>query len=254
MSILVEACCASVEDVLEAEKAGCDRVELCSAMSLGGLTPTVGTIRAIKAKSKIPIMAMNRPRSGGFCYTDEEFEMMKHDACSLIAEGVEGLVFGILRPDGTVDSERCGEMMRLISHESMKLPKRVQTVFHRAFDVTPDWRAAMEELIEISFDRILTSGQVPNANDGAQNIADMIKAADGRIEVMPGSGVKAETVANLVEKTGAKAVHLRAVSWHDDTSCSHGPAAIPFNGSAEPEDQFAISDASYFQQLISNLK
>ena len=138
MSVLVEACCASVEDVLTAEKAGCDRVELCSAMTLGGLTPSVGMVREIKKHSKIPIMAMNRPRSGGFCYTDAEFEMMKEDASSLIAEGVEGLVFGILREDGTVDSERCGEMMRHISHESMKLPKRVQTVFHRAIDVTPD--------------------------------------------------------------------------------------------------------------------
>ena len=138
MSVLVEACCASVEDVLAAEKAGCNRVELCSAMTLGGLTPTVGMVREIKKHSKIPIMAMNRPRSGGFCYTDAEFEMMKEDASALIAEGVEGLVFGILREDGTVDSERCGEMMRHISHESMKLPKRVQTVFHRAIDVTPD--------------------------------------------------------------------------------------------------------------------
>lgn len=138
MSVLVEACCSSVEDVLVAAKAGCDRVELCSAMTLGGLTPTVGMVREIKKHSKIPIMAMNRPRSGGFCYTDAEFEMMKEDASALIAEGVEGLVFGILREDGTVDSERCRELIRHISHESMKLPKRVQTVFHRAIDVTPD--------------------------------------------------------------------------------------------------------------------
>lgn len=138
MSILVEACCASVEDVLFAEQAGCNRVELCSAMTLGGFTPSVGMVREIKKHSKIPIMAMNRPRSGGFCYTNAEFEMMKEDASALIAEGVEGLVFGILREDGTVDSERCRELIRHISHESMKLPKRVQTVFHRAIDVTPN--------------------------------------------------------------------------------------------------------------------
>ena len=211
MSILVEACCASVEDVLEAEKAGCARVELCSAMALGGLTPSVGMIKAIKKVSKIPIMAMNRPRSGGFCYTDAEFEMMKEDTKALIAAGVEGLVFGILREDGTVDSERCKEMMRLISYESMKLPKRVQTVFHRAIDVTPDWRAAIEELIEISYDRILTSGQVPDANDGAQTIANMVKAADGRIEIMPGSGVRKESFKELAQATGVKSVHLRSV-------------------------------------------
>lgn len=211
MSILVEACCASVEDVLEAEKAGCARVELCSAMALGGLTPSVGMIKAIKKVSKIPIMAMNRPRSGGFCYTDAEFEMMKEDTKALIAAGVEGLVFGILREDGTVDSERCKEMMRLISYESMKLPKRVQTVFHRAIDVTPDWRAAIEELIEISYDRILTSGQLPDANDGAQTIADMVKAADGRIEIMPGSGVRKESFKELAQATGVKSVHLRSV-------------------------------------------
>lgn len=211
MSVLVEACCASVDDVLNAEAAGCGRVELCSAMALGGLTPSVGMVRQIKKHSKIPIMAMNRPRSGGFCYTDNEFEMMKQDATALIAEGVEGMVFGILREDGTVDSERCEEMMRHISHESMKLPKRVTTVFHRAIDVTPDWRKALEDIIAISFDRVLTSGQMPDANDGSDTIAAMVKAADDRIEIMPGSGVRVETAKQLVEKTGVKSIHLRAV-------------------------------------------
>ena len=114
MSVLVEACCGSAEDAIEAYKGGADRVELCSAMSLGGITPTVGMVDAIKAKCDIPIMAMLRPRTGGFCYTDTEFETMKQDAKALISAGVEGLVFGILHEDGTIDAQRCKEMMRLV--------------------------------------------------------------------------------------------------------------------------------------------
>lgn len=254
MNILVEACCASVEDVLEAKKAGCERVELCSAMCLGGLTPTIGMVREIKKHTDIPIMAMDRPRSGGFCYTDAEFEMMKHDASALIAEGVEGLVFGILREDGSVDSERCAEMMRHISHESFSLPKRVQTVFHRAIDVTPNYKQAIEDLIAISFDRILTSGQCPDANDGAKLISDMQKIADGRIEIIPGSGVSKESVVELVKATGVKQVHLRAVNWYKDDSCNHGPNKIPFNGQGDPETKFAVSDIDYFKELIANLQ
>lgn len=253
MSILVEACCASVEDVINAENGGASRIELCSAMCLGGLTPSIGMVKAIKNKSSIPIMAMNRPRSCGFCYTDEEFEMMKEDAKALIAAGVEGLVFGILRKDGTVDSERCKEMMRLISHESMKLPKRVQTVFHRAIDVTPDWKAALEELIEISFDRVLTSGQAANVDEGKNTIAEMVKIADNRIEVMPGSGVRIENAKELVELTNVKQIHLRNVISVDDSSCNFGPNAIPFNGETEPENAYFVSDKNYFEKLVNTV-
>lgn len=138
MSVTIEACCASVDDVLSAESGGANRVELNSAISLGGLTPSTGTVRTAKKHSKIPIMAMLRPRSGGFCYTDAEFETMQQDCVDLIYAGADGIVFGILHEDGTIDAERCQIIARIVSRESMKAPRRVELVFHRAFDVVPD--------------------------------------------------------------------------------------------------------------------
>lgn len=254
MSVLVEACCNSVDDVVEAEKAGCSRVELCSAISLGGLTPSIGAVRACKKLTKIPIMAMLRPRSGGFCYTDTEFNQMIEDAKSFIAEGVEGLVFGILREDGTIDSERDKELIRIISHESFKIPKRVTLVHHRAFDVTPNWQSALEEIIEMGFDRILTSAQTPNVNDDLDTLSKIIECADNRIEILPGSGVCKEKAIELAKQTGAKQIHLRHIKQLADKSCNNGPNNITFNA-VEPheEDKFEITDKAYFEELVQML-
>lgn len=138
MSVLVEACCGSVEEVLLAEKAGVDRIELCDNLEVGGLTPSEELVRSVKQNSSLPIMAMLRPRKGDFFYTDGEYKIMFEQAERLIAQGVEGIVFGILRKDNTIDAERCKNLIRHISHESFKLPKRVQIVFHKAFDEVPD--------------------------------------------------------------------------------------------------------------------
>ena len=182
MDFKLEICCASADDVFAASKAGAHRVELNSALFLGGLTPSLGAVREAK-KAGIPIMAMIRPRDGGFCYTRLEFESMLRDVQILCEEGVDGVVFGVLTADGRVDTERC----RILAEAAGDREK----VFHRAFDVVPDWREAMEELIDIGFDRILTSGQSPNAILGAETIREMVTYSAGRIEILPGAGIRA---------------------------------------------------------------
>ena len=209
MSILVEACTGGVEETLNAEIAGANRIELCDNLDVGGLTPPLEVVREIKQKSKIPIMAMLRPREGDFCYSDEEFQTMVDQATDLISEGVEGLVFGILHKDNTIDSDRCMQLIRHISHESFKLPKRVQIVFHKAFDETPDWKTALQDLINMGFDRVLTSGHGKTVLEGADELSQIIKIAEDKIEILAGGGVRKENVLEVIKNTKASQVHLK---------------------------------------------
>ena len=170
--LIVEACCGSADDVIEAQKAGADRVELNSNLSLGGLTPSLGTLKTAKAETGLPIMAMVRPRESAFLYTAAEFRTALLDAEALLANGADGIVFGFLNSDGTVDAGRCREMLRLAS--------KSQTVFHRAIDVVPDWRAAIDLLCELGVTRILTSGQRASVFDGHGGRDDPLRARQNR--------------------------------------------------------------------------
>ena len=176
--ILIEVCCGSVDDAVEAEKGGADRVELNSAVFIGGLTPSLGAIIEAKKRLNIPVMVMIRPRAGGFCYTQTEVEVMLCDAKLAVEYGADGLVFGILTPDGSVDAERCKRMIEVAQGR--------QSVFHRAFDVTPDPLKALDQLIDLSFTRVLTSGQEKTASEGIELIRKVIEHASDRIEILPG--------------------------------------------------------------------
>jgi copper homeostasis protein len=145
-------------------------------------------------------MVMLRPRDGDFCYTDAEFETMKADALALREEGVAGAVFGILGPDRTVDRERCKELMEILGP--------LETVFHKAFDETTDWRDALDTLIELGVTRILTGGLRPRAAEGAAVIREMIIRAAGRIEVLSGGGVRRDNVRRIIEETSGSQVHF----------------------------------------------
>src|SRR5215471_11838018 len=137
--LLLEICCGSAADAWEAQQGGADRVELCSALFLGGLTPSLGAILEAKDRVKIPVMAMIRPRSGGFCYSKSDYAVMQRDVRVAVEQGADGIVFGVLRSDGRVDRERCAQLCNLALGR--------QTVFHRAFDVTPDPLEALDTLI-----------------------------------------------------------------------------------------------------------
>ena len=232
----MEICCGSCEDAVIAAENGADRIELNSAMFLGGLTPSLGSFLAAKERLNIPIMVMIRPREAGFCYSGYELEAMRRDAEIFLDNGADGLVFGFLHADGTLDEARMSEFAALCG-------KRGKTaVCHRAFDVTPDPFAALERLISIGVDRVLTSGQTPAAPDGAALIRELIKKASGKIEVLPGAGLNASNIARFVEFTGAKQVHLAAQRSVSETSTRSNPA-IYFGGALYPrEDAVFVAD------------
>jgi copper homeostasis protein len=210
--ILLEIVASTVEDCLAAESGGADRIELCAAIATGGLTPSLGALIETKKRVQIPVMAMVRPRAGGFCYSEEDFAVIRRDAALLIEHGADGIVFGMLRADGRVDTKRCGEMVTIADDR--------QTVFHRAFDVAADPLRALDALIDVGITRVLTSGQKETGYEGRELIQQLIQRADRRIEVLPGGKVRAHNVLELIEATGCTQVHMTAFSVQTDASNS----------------------------------
>jgi copper homeostasis protein len=198
--MILEVCVNSAKSAFEAQKGGADRVELCENLHDGGTTPSAGAIRLAREKLHIRLFVMIRPRGGDFLYSEDEFRIMQHDIKVAKAEGADGVVFGILNPDGTIDRER----MRMLA----VLARPMGITCHRAFDMTHDPIKAMEDLIIMGFDRILTSGQRPTAPEGAYLISNLIASAAGRIIIMPGSGVKEHNIVELRAKTGATEFHI----------------------------------------------
>lgn len=198
--IVFEACVDSVESALAAQDGGAHRVELCSDLLEGGLTPSFGMLQVARASLRIGIMVMIRPRGGDFLYSDREFRAMLHDVAMAKEAGAEGVVFGLLRPDGSVDVERTRELTELAR------PSRV--TFHRAFDMTRDAFEALDALVEIGVDRILTSGQEASAVEGVETIAALVERAGSRIVVMPGGGIDARNVARFTAIPGIREIHF----------------------------------------------
>jgi copper homeostasis protein len=245
-NILLEICCGSIDDAIQAEKGGADRVELCSALFLGGLTPSIGTIQEAKRRLKIPVMVMVRPRSGGFCYTDAEMATMERDVEAAVDNGADGVVFGILQVDGNIDRKRTERMRRLIG-------KR-QSVFHRAFDVTRDPFKALEQLVDLGIMRILTSGQKDSVPEGAELIAELIERAGKRIEILPGGGIRPFNVRETVNKTGCRQIHLTAWSTVKDPS-THARPEVTFGGALRPpEDLYDVTDARLVREIATKLR
>ena len=246
--VLIEICCGSYEDVVIAESTGADRVELNSAMFLGGLTPTLGCLIEVKTNTKIPVIAMIRPREAGFYYSDYEYAVMKRDAAMLLEHGADGLVFGILNENSTLDEARMSGLIRLCKDAGKT------AVCHRAFDVTPDPIAALDTLIELGIDRVLTSGQQPNVVNGTKLISELIKHAAGRIEILPGAGLEPGNIADFVEKTGVDQVHILASTLRAETSTAMNPG-IYFGGALYPrEDVISIANGDAIGLVSTILK
>ena len=246
MPILLEICCGSIDDAIQAEKGGADRVELCSALFLGGLTPSLGTLQEAKQRLKIPVMMMVRPRAGGFCYSEAEMCAMARDAEAAVAAGADGVVFGILQPDGAVDVARTRCLRELAGTR--------QTVFHRAFDVTPEPFRALDELIDLGITRVLTSGQKNSVPEGADMIKRLIDHAAGRIEILPGGGIAPYNLHDVIQRTGCRQVHMTAWKSVSDTS-THANQSVTFGGALYPsEDRYAVTDQTLVQQLSAALR
>jgi copper homeostasis protein len=244
--VLLEICCGSIDDAIEAEKGGADRVELCSALFLGGLTPSLGTIREAKGRLKIPVVVMVRPRGGGFAYSEAEMASMERDTEVAVEAGADGVVFGILQADGRIDIARCRRIRELIG-------KR-QAVFHRAFDVTPDPFEALEQLVDMGITRVLTSGQKDSVAEGVELIKKLIERAGERIEILPGGGIQSWNVKETIERIGCGQVHLTAWKTVPDTS-TQARTGITFGGALHPaEDRFQMTDVELVRQLAGMLR
>lgn len=243
--ILLEVCCGSLDDAIQAELGGADRIELCSALFLGGLTPSAGTIIEAKRRLHIPFVAMVRPRAGGFCYSSAEMDVMLRDTENAIELGAHGVVFGILKENGSIDIERSRQVLKRIGNR--------QGVFHRAFDVTPDPLRALDELIDLGITRVLTSGQQNAAPEGAELIRRLIEHASGRIEILAGGGLRAHTIADFVARTGCIQVHLAAPGVQYDNSTLARPS-VTFGGALYPSEvRYEVTDRSIVENVVKQL-
>jgi copper homeostasis protein len=197
--MLLEVAVDSLERATAAERAGAHRLELCVDLMAGGLTPGIDLIRLVRAKVRIPIHVMVRPRPGDFVYSATEFEEMKASIKTIAAENVQGIVTGVLLPNSSVDAPRTRELVTLAS------PMRV--TFHRAFDATPDLAAALEEVALTGAHRILTSGGTADAQIGARPLRSLIEQAGNRITILPGGGLHPGNLAEVARATGARELH-----------------------------------------------
>ena len=246
MSVLVEIVACSVDDAVAAEQGGADRIELCAALGQGGLSPSPGLFRSVKAHCGLPAMVMIRPRAAGFCYTDLEFDSMIRDLEWFAESGADGFVTGCLRADGSLDHERNADLV--------KRANGLPVVCHRCFDVVSNPRKALEGLIELGFARVLTSGRRPTAMEGADNIRQFREQANGRIEILPGGGIRAADVAELLRRTGCDQIHLAPLRHQADPSTSGNPE-IYFAGSlTSDEGKFDIVDLAEVRATVAAAK
>lgn len=228
----------TIESCILAQAAGAHRIELCDNPGEGGTTPSYGFIQAARKQLHIELYPIIRPRGGDFFYTDAEFEVMKADVQVCKDLGCDGVVIGILKADGSVDQERCKELVTLA------YPMGV--TFHRAFDRVNDAATALEDVIETGCERILTSGLLPNALDGAETLAALIKQANDRIIIMPGSGVRADNIIELAQKTGAVEFHTSARMQIN--------SSMMYTNEAMKENLRSVSlDEAEVKKIIANL-
>lgn len=196
---ITEVCVDSYDMFLQAQKSGAGRAELCAALSEGGLTPPLSLTEKVCRNAKIPVRVMVRPRSGDFLYSSSEFDLMRKDIAHVKSAGAEGVVFGVLNSDGSVDTDRCRELIALA--------KPMKVTFHRAFDMTVDPFLALEEIITLGVDTLLTSGQRQVAEDGLEMIRELVKRGGQRIEIMAGGGINHGNIELLLE-AGVRNFHF----------------------------------------------
>lgn len=201
-NVTFEICSGSLQSALNAQDAGAGRVELCSALSLGGITPSYGFIELARKRLDIDINVLIRPRQGDFLYDSEEIAVMIKDIMACAKIGVNGVVIGALDPFGNVDMDACRAMVAVAKHHGLSV------TFHRAIDRSCNIMVALEDVISLGADRILSSGGKPTAYEGMETLAKMNAAAAGRIIIMPGSGVNANNIKEILAVTGAGEIHF----------------------------------------------
>ena len=239
MKFLLETIAFNIESCKIAQAAGADRIELCDNPGEGGTTPSYGFIKAARQILKIDLFPIIRPRGGDFFYSDEEFEIMKTDIQVCKEFSCDGIVFGILNDDATIDKIRCKILVQLAYPMSV--------TFHRAFDRVTDPSQALEDVIECGFERILTSGFYPTAMEGADNLKKLIQVADERIVIMPGSGIRSFNIKQLMESTNA-------IEFHTSAREMKNSKMNVFNNNMNENLQSVGIDESEIENMVEILK
>lgn len=206
----IEIACFNAEAALIAQEFGGDRIELCAEMALGGTTPPVSQVQSLRPKIHIDFNVMIRPRGGDFVYNEIEFNQMKSDIVSMKELGVDGLVFGILHEDNSVNIDKNQELVALAS----PLP----CTFHRAFDDVSNIEESLENVISCGFKTILTSGCEANVTEGIENLKKLVALANDRIVIMPGGGLRSTNIGSVLRETSATYFHSSAITDGGDTA------------------------------------
>jgi copper homeostasis protein len=242
MNIVFEVCIDSVEAAIAAQEGGAHRVELCADLLEGGITPSAGTIHLARQRIDIGLNVIIRPRGGDFCYSDAEFEVMQHDIQLAKEAGANGVVIGILKEDGTVDEERTARLIQLA--------RPLSVTFHRAFDMARDPYRALETLIELGVDRILTTGQEMSPLEGLDLIAELVRRAGDRVIIMPG-GITQRNIKKILEVSGAKEVHFVAPATVESRMRYRNPNAFMGGELRPPEFSLTVTDADRVRQIVA---
>lgn len=250
LGIALEICANSYASALAAQNGGAYRVELCDNMAEGGTTPSYAHIKLCKERLRIPIWPIIRPRGGDFLYTDDEFELMKEDIKICKTLNCDGVVFGILTANGDVDQTRCATLI--------ELAKPMQVAFHRAFDMSNNLEKALDDLIELGFVRVLTSGAAENALNGIKTITKLVKKANNKIEIMAGAGINPANIATIASQTGVKNLHSSArvniSSKMEFKNQQTKMSTSPVLNSTADEYQYEQTSAVLVKQMIDQLK
>ena len=246
MERIIEVCCGGYYDALQAYKGGAKRIELNSALHLGGLTPTIGSLILTKQNTDLKVICMDRPRSAGFHYDEIDFETMKADAHALMRNGADGIAFGCLDVEGNIDVEQTRQIIEIIRNY------HGEVVFHRAFDCVADPYQSIEILIDLGVDRILTSGLKAKAMQGKDLIRDLQKKYGDRIELLAGSGMNASNAKEMMDDTGIFQVHSSCKNWKYDPTTTGQEVSYGFAASPHDND-YDVVDETLVRQLVESI-
>ena len=239
--VLVEACANSLTSALAAQAGGAARVELCSALIEGGVTPSAAVIELARQRLDIKVNVLVRPRGGDFCYDDTEVAVMTRDIEFCRRAGVDGVVIGILTPDGSVDVQRTGALVAAA--------RPMQVTFHRAFDMAADADHALGDVLALGVERLLTSGQRGSAFEGRGLIANLVRRAGARLVVMPGAGIHEGNVRKLIDTTGVREVHLSGQSKIASRMIYRNPHVF-MGVPGLPEYEIGVTDAGKIRRVV----
>ena len=242
MAKKIEICAQSLTSAVAAQEGGASRIELCTALEVGGLTPSPATMLIAKQLLTIPICVLIRPRSGDFIYSDLEFEIIRQDVKWCKKNGMDGVVVGILTKEGTIDVPKMRELA--------EIARPMQVVCHRAFDQTPDPYVALEQLIALGFDRILTSGQAKNVVVGRDILRGLVEQANGRITIMPGNGVNEDNIAELISYTCATDFHTSA-KYVVKSPMPTFQDSVSFNLDGGRENDYFETDVELVKKIVA---